>query len=465
MGNFLRRSRIQSAPETVFDWHGRPGALERLIPPWDPIEVLRLQGGATQEGARSFLRVRIGPFSYRWIVLHHGGALKREFTTEQTQGPFAAWRHTHRFLREAGGPQGTCLLEDELDYILPGGMPEEGLTGRWLRKRLARTFTFRHERIQNDIYWHGRFAEKARLKVAVTGSSGLIGRRLCAFLTAGGHSVVRLVRRPADLAEDAALWNPATGEIAGAAMQGVAAIVHLAGENIAQGRWTRGRMAALRKSRVEATQLLCQWLARNPDRPRVMVCASAVGYYGHRGDAQVTENDHSGEGFLAGLCREWEAAAEPAKRAGIRVAHLRTGLVVAGEGGALGKMLLPFRLGMGGVLGSGAQGISWIAMEDLTGILYQALFDDRFRGPINAVAPRPVSNREFTHTLARVLGRPAVLRVPGAALRLRYGRMANELLLKGVFAVPGRLQTLEFPYLYPELEAALRAELGAYREG
>jgi uncharacterized protein (TIGR01777 family) len=238
-------------------------------------------------------------------------------------------------------------------------------------------------------------------------------------------------------------------------------VIHLGGVNIASGRWSQRRKRLIRDSRVESTRLLAGALATLQRRPRVFLCASATGYYGDRGEMLLTEDSPPGSGFLAEACVEWEQAAEAARAAGIRVVHMRFGIVLAREGGALKKMLLPFRLGLGGPIGSGAQHWSWIALDDVCGVITHLLACDELAGPINVVAPQPVTVAAFTKTLGRVLRRPAVLRVPAFAVRLMLGEMADETLLASARVWPGRLLDSGYQFRWPDLEGALRQELGA----
>jgi uncharacterized protein len=297
------------------------------------------------------------------------------------------------------------------------------------------------------------------MKIAITGASGLVGGALVPFLTAGGHEVVRLVRR-APRASDEASWDPVAGAIDATALEGVDAVVHLAGENIAGGRWTQARKTLLRTSRIAPTRLLAETLGALKRRPRVMISASAIGYYGSRGEAWVTEKDAPADDFLGRLAAEWEAAAEPAAQAGLRVVNLRTGIVLSPAGGALGKLLLPFKAGLGGVVGPGTQYMSWVAIDDLLGIVRHALDREDLAGPANAVAPAPVTNHEFTKTLGRVLGRPTIAPVPAFALRLAFGEMAEATLLASTRVRPERLQATGYRFGFPDLEGALRHLLG-----
>jgi uncharacterized protein (TIGR01777 family) len=286
-------------------------------------------------------------------------------------------------------------------------------------------------------------------RIVVAGASGLIGTALCAFLTGRGHRVDRMVRRPPQPGTAEIRWDPAKGEIDAAALDG-------AGENIAAGRWTAARKESILASRTDSTRLLCDTLARLGNAPRVLISASAVGYYGDRGDAVVIEQDRPGTGFLANVCKAWEAATEPARRIGIRVVNLRIGAVLSPAGGALARMLPAFRLGFGGRIGSGRQYMSWITLDDLVAAIHHLITAEDISGPVNAVAPEPVTNAEFTAALGRALHRPTLLAMPAFAVRLAFGEMGDELLLRGARAKPTRLQVSGFEFRDPQLEPALR---------
>jgi uncharacterized protein len=298
-----------------------------------------------------------------------------------------------------------------------------------------------------------------RLRVAVTGATGLVGRALVPTLLAAGHRVDRITRhRPAAGTTDIQ-WDPGRGELDARALEGVDAVVHLAGESIAAARWTRAAKERIRRSRVDGTRLVAETLARLSPRPRVLVSASAVGYYGDGGGTPLTEESAPGAGFLADVCRAWEAAADPARAAGIRVVHPRVGVVLAGHGGALPRIALPFRLGAGGVIGSGRQYWSWIELGDLVRVLDLCLVLDTLAGPVNAVAPTPATNRELTRALGRVLRRPTLVPMPAIAVRLLLGEMGRVLLLESARVLPRRLERAGFRFRHPELEGALRAVL------
>jgi uncharacterized protein (TIGR01777 family) len=307
--------------------------------------------------------------------------------------------------------------------------------------------------------------ESGNMHVAVSGSGGLVGSAVAASLAADGHRPLRLVRDESAVEPGAAFWDPASGRIDADRLEGADAVIHLAGENVAAGRWTTARKTRIRASRVGGTRLVAETVARLARRPRVLVSASAIGYYGDRGEERLGEASAPGSGFLADTCVAWEAATEPARRAGMRVVLLRIGLVLAATGGPLGRMLTPFRMGLGGRIGDGRQFMSWIALDDLVAVIRRAIVDSTLDGPVNAVAPGASRNREFTRTLGRVLRRPTPLPLPAWAVRLLFGEMGRELLLAGARVVPGRLEQAGFAFGHRDLEPALRAMLDRPRAG
>lgn len=297
------------------------------------------------------------------------------------------------------------------------------------------------------------------MKVLVSGASGLIGTALRRHLGSLGHSVVRLVRgAPVDDASEIA-WDPDMGTIDSTRLVGIDAVVNLAGASIARWPWTSAHKRRVLESRVRSTTLLAHAVSALERRPRAFVSASAIGYYGSRGDAVLREDSPQGSGFLAEVCAAWESAAAQAARSGIRVVAVRIGMVLSGQGGALPALARPFRLGLGGPIGSGRQYMSWIALEDLVAAITHAIVREELSGPLNAVAPHAVTNAEFTRTLGRVLGRPTLLPAPAFALRLMLDGMADELLLASTRAEPARLLASGFEFRQPDLEGALREAL------
>lgn len=454
------RSRISTTPEELLAWHGRPGAFERLTPPWLRTRVEESVGNIAP-GDWKRLRVPVvGPLGFSWKVVHEEATTVSGFVDIQKEGPFRSWKHEHRFLN---GGDGT-VLEDRLSYELPYGMAGRFLGGKRIEAEFDRLFRFRHYRTELDLERHHRSGSGSPMRLAVTGSTGLVGSRLVAFLRSGGHDVVRLVRQ-APRNSDEISWDPARGEIDAASLEGLDAVVHLAGVSIAGRQWTRSRKAAILSSRIDSTDLLARTLASLAHPPRVLVSTSAVGFYGDAGSRPLTEESPAGSGFLADVCKGWEAAAKPAVEAGIRVVHPRFGVVLAGEGGLLPLISRAFQMGVGGPLGGGAQYMSWIGLEDLLGVLLEAISNDDLRGPVNAVAPEAITNREFSRTLAKVLHRPSFLPAPAAAVRLAGGELADQLILASQRVVPERLTAQGFTFAFPTMELALRHELGRYDGG
>lgn len=422
----------------VFAWHGRPGALTRLLPPWQPVGVER-----ESESLESGTAVLAIPGPLDWVARHRpdGFEAGRRFTDELATpvlGPAMRWRHVHDFTDEPGGrSRGT----DRVDTRVPP-------------RFLTPMFAYRTRQLSGDLAAHARWSTRP-LTVAVTGSTGLIGSALTALLSTGGHRVIRLVRgRPQDGERQ---WQP--DQPAADLLDGVDALVHLAGASIA-GRFTADHKAQVRDSRVEPTRRLAELAARS--KLAIMVSASAVGFYGPApGDEVLTESSSRGEGFLADLVTDWEHATTAAAEGGVRVALIRTGIVQSPRGGSL-RLLRPlFQAGLGGPLGGGRPWTPWIAIDDLLDIYLHALVDAAIEGPVNAVAPGLVRNGEYTRILARVLHRPAALPVPRIGPTLLLGREgASEMALASQRVTPARLAGMDHPFRHPELEPALRHLFG-----
>ena len=297
------------------------------------------------------------------------------------------------------------------------------------------------------------------MKVLVTGASGLIGSALSKFLTAGGHSVIRLQRK--NFEPESPVWDLENCINDLARNREKYAVVHLAGENIADGRWSKKKKNRILNSRVHGTKFLAAYFAGTDFKPELIISASAVGFYGERGTEIIDESFASGSGFLAGVCQQWEDSVYIAEEAGIRVVNARFGAVLSSSGGALKKMLLPFKMGLGGIIGSGEQYFSWVSIDDAVRIIQHIIADDSIRGPVNFAAPNAVSNREFTKTLGRVLRRPTILPLPAFAARLAFGEMAEELLLTSTRVYPKKIVEFGYKFLHPELGEALKHILKA----
>lgn len=453
---FVRRTYLPVTAEEAYAWHLRPGAFGRLSPPWESVRLITPPQPLV-EGSVAEIDVPLGPVRKRWIARHDSFVEGRQFRDVQESGPFARWEHTHRMEPQGEG----CELEDRIEYALPLGVPGRLAGGGFVRAKLERMFRYRHDVTYHDLRLHRQFQGAPAMNVLVSGSTGLVGTALIPLLTTGGHEVVRLVRSKArSPSKEMVHWDPDQGTIDIAGLEGVDAVVHLAGEPIAKHRWNDKVKQRIRDSRGKSTRLLCEALAKLERKPKVLVSASATGFYGDRGDDLLTEDSPPGDSFLPEVCREWEAACEPARAAGIRVVNLRTGLVLAGNGGALASMLTPFKLGAGGIIGSGKQWWSWITLDDLLGAIVHALQTDSVYGPVNGVSPNPVTNREFTKTLGKVLNRPTIVPMPAFAARLALGGMVDELILASSRVTPTRLLSTGYQFRHPDLEAGLRHVLG-----
>ena len=455
MPRFVHEAEIPFPVGEVFAWHMRPRALERLLPPWDDVRVVAREG-SIDGGGEVTIRARRGPVKADLTVRHTAFEPDRRFRDEQVRGPLGSWTHDHEF--EARGSGGT-LLRDSIEWQPPLGPAANVFTRRAIESELERFFAFRGRRIANDMKRHASHRGPP-LRVAVTGASGFLGSALHDFLSTGGHEVLPIVRRKPRRELGEIYWDPMERRIEGPRLEGVDAIVHLAGENISGGRWTPARKEAIWKSRIEGTRLIAAAIQRLRRPPRVLVAASAIGYYGDRGAERVTEAAASGRGFLADLCREWESAARAAEKSGVRVVRLRTGLVLSPGGGALGTMLLPFKMGVGGRLGSGRQYVSWIDHDDMVALIHHAVTTPSLRGAVNATAPNPVSNATFTTALGRVLGRPTLLPVPSLAVKGMFGEMGTALLLEGARVMPEAARRSGFRFDFEGIEESLAHQLG-----
>ena len=456
MQEFQKQVQAPVPVEALFAWHERAGAFERLSPPWDRPKVLEHTGGI-RDGAKVVLQVHAGPVPTTWTLEHRDYIANRQFRDVMRKGPFAAWEHTHGFTPIDAQ---SSMLDDHIRYALPLGGLGSAVAGTYTQRTLARVFAYRHAVMLGDLARHAEFADRPRRRIAITGASGFIGTQLAAFLSTGGHEVIRIGRGAPKPGSHDVQWNPERGQLDPRALEGVDAVIHLAGASIAT-RWSSAHRTALKSSRVEGTSLLAHTLAQLSRKPRVLLSGSAIGIYGSRGDELLDERSALGDDYLADIGRAWEGSTAPAEQAGIRVVHLRTGIVQGAAGGALGTQAPLFRYGAGGTLGSGSQWISPIALDDEIGAIHFCLMRDDIRGPVNLVAPAAVTNAEYTTVLGAVLGRPTIAHAPAFALRLLLGEeMANLTVLASQRVEPRVLREAGFVWRLPDLEPMLRFELG-----
>ena len=456
MHTFTASSSLDASADALFTWHARSGAFERLVPPWAPVRLERFEG--IGEGERAVLRLGPEPVALRWVAEHHDVIEGRQFCDRQVQGPFPHWDHTHRFEPASEDNDGTTLT-DRIEYGPPGGALGQQAVP-WLEDELRRQFTYRHRVTRRDLALHRRYNPDDRsLTIAVSGTSGLVGSQLVPFLTAGGHTVKRLTRSE-PTGDDEILWNPQTGRMEAEKLEGLDAVIHLAGENVF-GRWTPAKKQRIYSSRADGTRLLAEALAGLDDPPEVLVSSSAVGYYGDHGTDRITEeSEPRNAGFFTEVCEAWEAATEPAAAAGIRTVQMRTGIILTPAGGALRLMLPAFWLGLGGRVGARNQYFPWITLDDVLGGFYHALWTDALEGPVNLTAPSPVTMETYTQTLAHVLNRPAFLTVPPSLVQTVAGEVADEMILASARVVPRRLQETGYDFGFSSLSDGLGHVLG-----
>ncbi len=452
---YERRATFAAAQDNLFAWHEAPGALERLMPPWENARVVRRDAGL-EPGVRVHVRLKLGPFWLPWDAEHVALDRPHAFEDIQARGPFKTWHHTHRF---TAIDDAHTELHDDVRYELHGGALGRLAGGAIVRAKLERMFAFRHRVLTRDLARHANTT--TRLRIGVTGSSGLIGEALCAFLTTGGHSVVRLVRRAAR-GDDEVPWDPARGVDDPARLEGLDGFVHLAGEPISAPRWSEARRRAIDESRGPATERLVDVLAGLDAPPRAFIAASGIGAYRRTDDGAVRDESSpiDSSTFLGGVAARWEAAAARIEAVGSRRVSLRLGVVLSPRGGALARLLPPTLWAFGGRLGAGTQRWSWVSLDDVLGAIHHALIDDDLHGPVNVVAPAPTAQIDVARTLARVVRRPAVLPVPAGALRARLGERAGPLVLDDLAVRPTRLLEAGFVWQDADLEGALRHMLG-----
>lgn len=457
MATFTHVSEYPQSRETVWAWHERPGAFTRLSPPGQ----VRSKGEPSvglQVGAEHRFTIGVpgtaGKVGPTWHARHTAYDPPSFFEDVMVSGPLRSWVHRHVFTDLPGG--GT-RIEDEVTYELPLGLPD--VLARLVEPQLRGMFAYRERQLRDDLAFHERHPETK--VIAVSGASGLVGRQLVALLGGGGHDV-RVLTRRAPKSEREIRWDPEASDGSGVdpeALSDVDVVIHLAGEPIGK-RFTAHHKARVFDSRVRSTTLLARVLAdlSSDGRERALVTASASGYYGaDRGDEVLTEQSASGDDFLALVCREWEAAADPAREAGVRVAHVRTGYVQSAGGGQLALQLPLYEAGLGGRLGDGRQWMPWITIDDLVGLYAHVALTPGLSGPVNAAAPGPVRASEYAATLGRVVRRPTVLPVPGFGPALLLGRQgARELALAGQRLDASLAQEWGYEFRHRDLADGLR---------
>lgn len=456
MARFEHETTLAHPREDVFAWHERPGALTRLTSP----SLGRVESEPTngvRDGSTSTLRMSIpgtvGALGLRWRARHCGYQRPDRFEDVMESGPMHSWHHRHLF---SDATDGGTVIRDVIDFQLPFPAigPAARLGERVAIGMLSSAWAYRDRQLAFDLDFHAAHTETRT--IAVTGASGLVGTQLVAFLGGGGHDVRVMTRGEAS--GDDIHWDPAGGELDAEVLRDVDVVIHLAGEPVA-GRFTDEHKEKVLASRRDSTRLLATTLAKLADdgRPRALICASAAGYYGpDRGDEWLTEDMPPGEGFLAEVCRVWEAECEPARQAGVRVVNVRTGIVQSAGGGQLALQAPFFRVGAGGPLGKGDQWMPWIAIDDLVGLFAHAALSDELSGPVNGCAPGIVRNEEYAEVLGKVLRRPSAIRVPRVGPQVLFGKEGtDEFVVAGQRMSSEKARAWGYDFGYPDLEAAL----------
>jgi uncharacterized protein (TIGR01777 family) len=472
--SFIRTTHINGiSSNELFAWHIREGAFERLNPPWQQFKVIERKGNI-QNGGTVEIKMKIaGPIHTIWLVKHSDYVEGKQFKDSQIKGLFSSWTHSHLFISLE---LSSCILDDHIEYSLPAGTLSEIIASPLINKKLNQMFGYRHRLTRDDVLVHAN-ANKIRgndrpMTIGITGSSGFLGSSLIPFLTTGGHRVLRLIRHRVtdhdklDLKNVKSIqWDPSSPPDTELSSLNdndnkMDAVVNLAGENIF-GRWTKEKKKRISDSRVNITRSMCKILSSLDKPPKVLVSASATGYYGDRGDERLTEESQSSIGFLSDVCRNWEESTQIAKESGIRVVNLRIGIVLSSSGGMLSKILPLFKVGLGGRIGNGNQYMSWIGLDDLLGLILYVIADESISGPVNAVSPNPVTNADFTTTLGKVLSRPTILSIPEPIIKLALGQeLVNAAILSSSRVIPERLIKIGYQFRFPYLESALRYTLG-----
>ncbi len=430
--------------QDAFAWHMRKGALERLMPPWIQARPLFPPGRPDEEGSQVGIEVARGPLRFRWLLEHAQYVKDQEFTDIQLKGPFRSYSHCHRFLPLTPS---TSILRDEITF-------ETAYFGNRVTRELSRYFSWRHATLHRDLECYARYP-KTPLRILLSGSNGFIGGGLVYFLRTLGMEVVRLVRRKTADCPDAICWDAESGTFQKEDFEGFDGVIHLSGANIAEKRWSGQQKQKLFQSRCRDTWVLSQVLSRLEQPPQTVICASAVGFYGDRGEETLTEQSPQGVGFLADLCGKWEQSLQATQARGVRVVHARFGQVLGMRGGVLKKMLPLFRLGLGGRLGSGQQWVSWMEIDDLYAALYHILRTESLSGVVNCVAPQPLRQGEFAALFARAIHRPMWGHLPAGLLKWVMGEMAEELLLASAKVQPVKLMETGYAFRHPNLSSVL----------
>lgn len=450
---------INTSVETLFEWHSRQGAIQRLTPPWIELEIISHDGNCIQQGSKIEFQIKLFRFSIAWTALHTHYVKNYLFRDIQTRGPFALWEHTHRFIPLS--PR-NAIIEDDIRFKLP----LKKLTHYFypiVKKELSRMIAYRHRVLKHDIEYcqNSIYQKSTKKRILISGSSGVIGSALVPFLQTRGYEVIRLVRdNKKKLASKEIFWNPYSNNLDLDKIGRIDAVINLNGLDISKKRWGRGQKKKIMDSRILSTRLLVRKISSLSQKPRVFISSSAIGYYGNVTDTYIDETFPCGNSFISNVCHQWEVETIPAYNAGIRTVCLRTGVVLTPAGGTLKRMKIPFQLGFGAKIADGNQMLSWICMDDALWAIYHILENDSLHGPVNLTAPYPVTNFVFVKTLSKLFGKRIFFTLPGFMIEALLGQMGRELLISGAGILPKKLMDSGFSFRYPQLLESLKHLLG-----
>ena len=452
--NYIKEIKIKSPVEQAFDWHAREGAILRLMPPWAPLRMVSRKGQGIGKGVKVKFRLNLFKIPMIWEAEHIEYQRNKLFIDHQLRGPFSKWIHTHKFKSDSDE---SFTMEDNVEFKLPFGFLSRPFY-RFARKEFERMFQYRHRVLKYDLEHH--LGKTDKKKILISGASGTIGSTLVPFLQTLGHDVIRLVRKKGTLSKGELFWDPYKGILDFEKAGPFDAVINLNGADISRGRWTDKQQKRIIDSRVIPTQLLVKKMKELEHKPEVFISASAIGFYGDRGNNELNEDDIHGQCFISRVCKKWEDAAIKAQDAGIRTVQLRIGVVLTPAGGALARMELPFKIGLGVTLSNGRQYISWISMDDaISGVLH-ILNNKSINGAVNLTAPNPVTNKEFSITLANIFSKRVFFNIPKFIVLALWGEMGRETLLASTKVNPGKLLKTGFSFQHKTLSKALKDTLG-----
>ncbi|NOJ32808.1 MAG: TIGR01777 family protein [Candidatus Nitrosocosmicus sp.] len=462
---FVKRSLIPCDVNTLFDYHKQNGALERLVPPWSGLNVVSQKDGINND-AISIFRIEFGPIRLKWVSKHFGYIHNKQFQDKMIKGPFKKWVHTHSFIPQ---DENQCIIEDRINYTPKFGQIGSKILHKNIQNYLNQLFIYRYRILVDDINLKKRTVGKGK-KILITGSHGLIGSALIPLLTnIGEHKVTRLARGSSnkikdfpsntDKQQEVIYWDLESKKLNLRELENFDIIIHLSGENIF-GRWTNTKKRRILDSRVQSTILLSESLSKLSNPPSLLICASAIGYYGNRPNEILTEESSSGDGFLSKVCQEWENATKTATKAGIRVVNTRFGVVLCPKEGMLQKLLPPFKMGLGVSIGNKEHYINWVSIEDVIKSIFYLITDDSIHGPVNIVSPNLVTNMEFSNILNKIFNPKLSISINPKITKIIFGQMADELLSTNSHVLPKKLLKKGYKFVNPDLEETVRFLVG-----